>query len=227
MVNSKKYAVVVAGGKGVRMGAGVPKQFLPFLGKPLLCYAVEAFIKALPDCQIILVVPSDHLSSVQIVLRTFLGNTGVQLVAGGETRFHSVQNGLKLVKNDGVVFVHDAARPLINTSLILRCFAQAREKGSAIPVVPVSESIRMVEGNNHSKPLNRDHLRLVQTPQTFKTELILPAFNRDYRPEFTDEASVVEANGGTVNLIEGEFDNIKITTSIDLIIAEALLKVRK
>ncbi len=226
MVNTKKYAVIVAGGRGTRMGGYIPKQFLPFLGKPLLIYAIEAFHLALPDAKIILVVPQDHLSSVQTIIRSFMAKFDLTITAGGETRFHSVQNGLKYVNNDGIVFVHDAARPMITHDLILRCYKSALANGNAIPAIAQAESVRMVGGNNVSTPVNRDLLRIIQTPQTFRTEQILPAFNRPYRADFTDEASVVEDFGIKVNLIEGTFDNIKLTNPIDFIIAEALLKVR-
>ncbi len=226
MGNSKKYAVIVAGGKGTRMGGDIPKQFLPFLGKPLLIYAIDAFRLALPDAKIILVVPQDHLSGVQTIIRTFMAKFDLTITAGGETRFHSVQNGLKMVNNDGVVFVHDAARPMITQDLILRCYKSALINGNAIPAIAQAESVRMVGENNINTPVNRELLRIIQTPQTFKSEQILPAFNRPYRPEFTDEASVVEDFGIKVNLIEGAFDNIKLTNPIDFVIAEALLRAR-
>ena len=226
MMDIKKYAVIVAGGKGTRMGAAVPKQFLLLNGKPLLCYSIEAFTQAIPGIHLILVLPPDQLQSAQTVLRTYLGNVDVTLVLGGETRYHSVQNGLKEVKDDGIVFVHDAARPLLSFDLIQRCLQQAEEKGSAIPVLPATESIRVVDDGN-SKSLNRENLRIIQTPQTFNTGIILPAFEQEYQASFTDEASVVEAYGEIVHLIEGERDNIKVTTPEDMLIAEVLFKARK
>ena len=225
MVNFQKYAVIVAGGKGTRMGAAVPKQFLPLNGKPLLCYPIEAFAQALPDIHLILVLPPDQLRSAQIVLRSYIGSIDVTIVAGGETRYHSVQNGLKQVRDDGVVFVHDGARPLVSGELILRCFLQAIEKGSAIPAIPVTESMRVVD-DGHSRPVTREHIRIIQTPQTFNTGLILPAFQQEYRPAFTDEATVVEAYGEKIHLIDGARDNVKVTTPEDMLIAEVLLKAR-
>ncbi|MFI4962681.1 MAG: 2-C-methyl-D-erythritol 4-phosphate cytidylyltransferase [Legionellales bacterium] len=225
MMNIKKYAIIVAGGKGTRMGAVVPKQFLPLNGKPLLCYPIEAFAQAIPDIHLILVIPPDQLRSAQTVLRSYLGGVNVTIVSGGETRYHSVQNGLKEVKDDGVIFVHDGARPLVSGELILRCFLQAVEKGSAIPAVPVTESIRVVDDGN-SRPLNREHIRIIQTPQTFNTRIILPAFRQEYQASFTDEATVVEAYGEKVHLIEGARDNVKVTTLEDMLIAEVLLKAR-
>ncbi len=225
MNDSKKYAIIVAGGKGTRMGAPIPKQFLPFMGRPLLCYAFEAFAKAMPGIKLILVLPADQLKSAEIVLKSYVNGIDATVVEGGETRYHSVQNGLKEINNDGVVFVHDGARPLITDDLIHRCYKQAIEKGSAIPVVPVTDSVRMVV-DGVTSPLNRDQLRIVQTPQTFRTELILPAFQQPWNPSFTDEATVVEANGTEVFLIDGLRDNIKITVPEDMIIAEVLLKAR-
>lgn len=223
MIKNKKYAVIVAGGRGARMQSSLPKQFLPLLGKPLLCYAIEAFEKAIPGIHLILVLPADQLVSAKTILRSYIGNSNVVTVAGGETRYHSVQNGLKEVKNDGVVFVHDGARPIIRQELIMRCYSQALELGSAIPAIPVSESMRLLEGDC-SRPINRDQIRIIQTPQTFRTEIILPAFNQDYQESFTDEANVVEAFGSKIHLIDGMNDNMKITTPEDMIRAEALLR---
>src|SRR4051812_13345427 len=192
MSNAKKYAVIVAGGQGLRMGAAVPKQFLPVQGMPLLCYPVRAFAAAIRDISIVLVLPPDQLHSAQTVLRTYLSGINVTTVAGGETRYHSVQNGLKLVQNEGGGFVHDGVRPLISTELIMRCYHNALEHGSAIPCIPVTDSIRMIE-DGRSTPVDREKLRIIQTPQTFRTEVILPAFQQEYKPEFTDEATVAEA----------------------------------
>jgi len=216
------YAVIVAAGKGTRMGMDMPKQFINFHGKPLMCYAVEAFAAAIPDIKLVLVVPPSHVSNSQIVMKSYLPGLEVMVVPGGETRYHSVQNGLKHVKNDGVVFVHDGARPLVSVDLIRNCYEQALKQGSAIPAIPVVESVRLITENNESKSINRDQLRIVQTPQTFRTEVILPAFKQSYLPSFTDEATVVEAYDLKVYLIDGAIDNIKITTQEDLARAEAI-----
>jgi 2-C-methyl-D-erythritol 4-phosphate cytidylyltransferase len=221
---TKKYAIIVAGGKGARMNSTIPKQFLPLMGIPVLCHSILAFSHALPDVKIILVVPPDQLNGVHTILKSYIGNIIITTVGGGDTRFHSVQNGLKVVKDDGVVFIHDGVRPLISQDLIYRCYEHALDNGSAIPVVPVVDSIRLVGENGLSHPVNRDELRIVQTPQTFLTSIILPAFNCAYNPLFTDEATVVEAYGTEVHLINGDRDNIKITTPGDMIIAETLLK---
>ncbi|MES2703661.1 MAG: 2-C-methyl-D-erythritol 4-phosphate cytidylyltransferase [Bacteroidota bacterium] len=222
----KKYAVIVAGGKGMRMGSVIPKQFLPLLGKPLLCYAIQAFADAFPGIHLVLVLPPDQVHSAQTVLRSYLSGIDVHIVEGGETRFHSVQNGLKDIKDDGIVFVHDGVRPVLSTALIMRCYNQAADKGSAIPVLPVNESIRMIEGST-SRAIDRDKLRIIQTPQTFRTNIILPAFRQEYDTAFTDEATVVEAHGTKVYLVDGTRDNIKVTTPEDMVIAETLLSARK
>ena len=226
MPDVKKYAVIVAGGKGARMGSDVPKQFLPLLGIPLMCHAVQAFAAAIPGINIILVLPSDQLGSAQTVLRSYIGNIKVATVSGGETRYHSVANGLKLINDDGIVFVHDGARPLISEELIIRCYRQTIEKGNAIPAIPAIESMRLLDVSGSSKSLNRDQLRVVQTPQTFRTNIILPAFKLPYQSSFTDEASVVEAAGHEIHLIEGRTDNIKVTRAEDMVVAEALLRIR-
>ena len=223
MSDIRKYAVIVAGGRGLRMGAAVPKQFLPILGKPILCYAIQAFAATIRGIHIILVLPPDQLNSAKTVLKSYLGNIDVTTVAGGDTRYESVQHGLKKVNNDGVVFVHDGVRPLLSQDLIQRCYQQTISKGSAIPVIPVTDSIRMIE-NGVSHPITREHLRIVQTPQTFMTSIILPAFQQEYQASFTDEANVVEAYGTPVHLIDGAMDNIKVTTPEDMLIAETLLK---
>ena len=225
MNDIRKYAVLVAGGKGMRMGMAVPKQFLPLNGMPVLTHAILAFTRAIPDINIILVLPEAQLSYGQTVLAALPEQIDLTIVAGGETRFHSVQNGLKAVDGEGIVFVHDGARPLVSQVLILRCLAQAIDKGSAIPAIAVTDSMRLADGDR-SKPVNRDHLRIIQTPQTFSTEIILPAFMQPYDPAFTDEATVVEAYGTPVFLVEGERSNIKVTTPEDMIVAEALLNVR-
>ncbi len=225
MSEIRKYAVIVAGGQGLRMDSAIPKQFLPLLGKPLLCHAIESFAQAIPGIKLILVLPANHVGSAQTVLRSYLGGVDVTTVAGGATRYDSVKNGLKEVKDNGIVFVHDGARPLVSEELIIRCYKHAVEFGSAIPAIPVAESVRMMTADG-SKPLDRDNMRIIQTPQTFRTEVILPAFEQSYQPSFTDEATVVEAFGTKIHMVEGMYGNLKVTTPNDMIIAEALLKER-
>jgi 2-C-methyl-D-erythritol 4-phosphate cytidylyltransferase len=222
----KKYAVIVAGGKGVRMGSAVPKQFLPLNGQPILYHTLRAFIDAYADMHLVLVLPQDQLSYAQMVLQSFPNRIDITIVAGGETRYHSVQNGLKVVEAVSVVFVHDGVRPLVTTALIQRCYEQALEKGSAIPAISVADSMRIIEDED-SRPIDREQMRIIQTPQTFRSEIILPAFEQEHQPSFTDEATVVEAYGDVVYLTEGERSNIKVTTPEDMIVAEALLKARE
>jgi 2-C-methyl-D-erythritol 4-phosphate cytidylyltransferase len=223
MAGKEKYLVIVAGGKGLRMGAATPKQFLPLCGKPLLFYSINAFRIVFPDIKIIMVLPAEHISYAQIVLSSFSQSIDVHIVSGGPTRFHSVQNGLKSVNDGAIVFVHDGVRPLVSPVLVKRCYEQAIEKGSAIPAIPVKDSIRIL-GEEGSEPIDRELLRVIQTPQTFRSEILLPAFELEYAPAFTDEATVVEASGVQVHLIEGERGNIKVTTPDDMVIAEVLMK---
>lgn len=222
----KKYAVIVAGGKGVRMGSAVPKQFLPLNGHPILYHTIKAFADAYADMQLVLVLPQDQLSYAQMVLQSFPERIDITIVAGGETRYHSVQNGLKVVDENSIVFVHDGVRPLVSTALIQRCYEQAADKGSAIPAIPVADSMRILEDED-SRPIDREQMRIIQTPQTFKAEVILPAFQQEYQVAFTDEATVVEAYGDNVYLVDGEKSNIKVTTPEDMIVAEALLNTRE
>ena len=218
-----KYAVIVAGGKGLRMGNAVAKQFLPLAGKPVLYYTIKTFLDAYADMKLVLVLPEEQLSYAQMVLQAFPDRIDMTIVTGGETRFHSVQNGLKEVSAGAVVFVHDGVRPLVSAQLIRACYEQAVEKGSAIPAIPIADSMRMVEGNS-SSPVNREYMRSIQTPQTFRADILLPAFQQEYTNAFTDEATVVEAYGAQVYLIEGEKRNIKLTTPEDMMIAEIMLR---
>lgn len=218
----KKIAVIVAGGKGVRMGSTTPKQFLPLYGKPVLYYSLEAFRDTFPDIEIVLVLPEEHLSFGRRIQEA-AEYPFLTVTTGGGTRFHSVKNGLQKVKEPSVVFVHDGARPLLSPALIRRCYQQALEKGSAVPAVPVKESMR-ITGEEGSKAVDRSRFRLIQTPQTFRSEILLPAFEQAYDPLFTDEATVVESFGHPVHLTEGEEQNIKITGPADLLLAEKLLE---
>lgn len=216
------YAVIVAGGSGKRMGSVLPKQFLLLKGKPVLYYTIDAFLKALPGIEVIVVLPEENLELGKEIIDGFFPDKPVQLTVGGETRFHSVQNGLQLVKQESIIFVHDGVRCLVSKELIQRCYATAVETGTAIPVVHCKDSVRMVseQGND---AIDRNVLRLVQTPQTFHSKILLPAFAIDYKDRFTDEATVVEAFGLRVTLVEGDEENIKITRPVDLVIAETLL----
>ncbi|MCW3074736.1 MAG: 2-C-methyl-D-erythritol 4-phosphate cytidylyltransferase [Flaviaesturariibacter sp.] len=217
-----KYAIIVAGGTGTRMGSATPKQFLPLQGKPLLYHTMKTFLEAYDDLQIILVLPEDYTDMGREIIDAYFDYTRIQVTAGGETRFHSVQNGLQLVEGDAIVFVHDGVRCLLTTDLIHRCHDKAQENGSAIPVVPARDSVRLLTTDDN-EAIDRTTVVLVQTPQTFHSRILRPAFDIDYKERFTDEATVVEAYGLKIKLVEGEEDNIKITRPVDLLVAESIL----
>lgn len=214
-------AVIVAGGQGLRMQNAVPKQFLPINGKPILYHTISAFLTAVPGIKIVLVLPQAHFSYANMVLQHFGSGMDLTIVAGGESRFASVKNGLSETKETDIIFVHDGVRPLLSKQLILDCLAAAAVYGSAIPVVPVTDTIRQIDGEG-SRTMDREVLRAVQTPQTFSGSVLLPAFEQEFRSSFTDEASVVEQYGKIVHLVNGEKSNIKITTPEDLVFAAAI-----
>jgi 2-C-methyl-D-erythritol 4-phosphate cytidylyltransferase len=219
----KKIAVIVAGGSGTRMNAPTPKQFLLLNGKPILYYTIQTFLQAFEDVQIILVLPEENIAAGQEIIDAFFDYERIKITSGGRTRFHSVQNGLKLIEEEAIIFVHDGVRCLLSQNLIQRCYTAALELGSAIPVLHCADSLRIINEEDN-EAIDRDKIRLVQTPQTFHSKILLPAFNNiDYKEKFTDEATVVEAFGLKVHLINGEETNIKITTPIDLVIAEKIV----
>lgn len=218
----KKYAIIVAGGSGTRMGGNLPKQFMLLKGKPVIYHTIKTFLDAYDDMQIILVLPADYSDIGQQIIDAYLDKSRIRTTAGGDTRFQSVKNGLALVEEESIVFVHDGVRCLLSKALIHRCFERAMESGTAIPAVVSRDSIRLLD-SNESKAYDRNKVMLVQTPQTFQSKLLLPAFQTEYRKEFTDEATVVEASGIKVSLLEGEENNIKITTPVDMLIAEKIL----
>lgn len=219
----KKYAVIVAGGNGIRMNSKIPKQFLPVKGRPLLFYSVDVFLKAYSDLQVILVLPEDHISKGQEIIDAYFDNTRISICPGGRTRFHSVQNGLSLINEESIIFVHDGVRCLLTRDLIIRCYNEAEKHGTAIPAVTSKDSLRFISEEGHVV-IDRNRVKLIQTPQAFHSKILISAFNIDYKEKFTDEATVVEAFGIKVNLIEGEDSNIKITTPDDIFIAEQILK---
>lgn len=219
----KKIAIIVAGGKGLRMNNDIPKQFLFLKNKPVLYYSIKAFLDAYSDMQIILVLPQEHIAKGQEIIDGYFDNSRFRLCEGGRTRFHSVQNGLDLINDESIIFVHDGVRCLVTENLVQRCFESAAENGNAVPAVASKDSIRF-KTSSGNKILKRNKVMLVQTPQTFHSKILLPAYKIDYKEKFTDEASVVEAFGININLIEGEEANIKITTPGDLLVAESLLK---
>ncbi len=220
----KKIAVIVAGGSGSRMNSTIPKQFLLLHGKPVLYYSIHAFLSAYEDLNVILVLPEEYISAGQEIIDAFFDHKRIQVVIGGRTRFHSVQNGLQLVNEESIVFVHDAVRCLVSIDLIRRCYDAAIKNGSAIPVIDSKDSIRLITGEGN-EALERNVIKMVQTPQVFHSKILLPAFNIDYKDKFTDEATVVEAFGLKVQLVEGEENNFKITMPADLVMAEHLLSI--
>jgi len=218
----KKIAVIVAGGTGTRMNNTVPKQFLLLKNKPLLFYTIDTFLKSYEDMQIILVLPFEHVAAGQEIIDAFFDYNRIKITTGGRTRFHSVQNGLSLIEEECIVFVHDAVRCLLTVDLIKRCYYAAIEHGAAIPVIDCNDSVRLIKGEDN-KAVDRGNVKMVQTPQTFHSKILLPAFNIDYKDKFTDEATVAEAFGLKVHLVQGEENNIKITRPADLILAELLV----
>ncbi|MEC8635102.1 MAG: 2-C-methyl-D-erythritol 4-phosphate cytidylyltransferase [Bacteroidota bacterium] len=219
----KRYLIVVAGGTGTRMAQPVAKQFLLLEGLPLMWWTLRRFRAALPDLHVVLVLHESLFDTFRSLEATH-GPAGVdQLVAGGAERWHSVANGLAVLPEDGVVGVHDAVRPFVSEATICRCFEAAADAGSAVPVVPVKDSIREVNGAA-SHALMRDRLRAVQTPQCFSLAGLKAAYSSGFRPEFTDDASVFEFAGHPVQLVDGDLENIKITTPEDLYVAQAFLR---
>lgn len=219
----KRYVVIVAGGQGVRMGADRPKQFLEIGGKPILRHTIERFLAFDPSFEVIVVLPSAQKEWWRDYCRQSGFLERYSIVSGGITRFHSVQNALRFVGDEGLVAVHDGVRPLVSRALLERIFAAAEEAPAVIPAVPVVESVRRVE-EDASVPVSRDGLVLVQTPQVFAADVLKKAYDQPFSPSFTDDASVVEASGVRVHVVSGDRINLKITTPEDLQLAEGLFR---
>jgi len=218
----KLYVLVVAGGTGKRMGAEIPKQYLELAGKPVLMHTLERF-KAFDDSiEIITVLPENQIRFWADLQKKYSFTIPHTLVKGGKSRFFSVRNGLKFVEAPGIVAIHDGVRPFVSIETITKCFETAKKLGNAIPVISPIDTLRMVDENG-SYPINRLHVKQVQTPQVFKAELIKKAYEQEYMPGFTDDATVLEKTGVKINLIEGNRENIKITNPEDLLISNALL----
>lgn len=221
----KRYAVIVAGGRGVRMGADRPKQFLDLGGEPVLRRTVECFLAFDPGIELVMALPRDGRDW----WRDYCRRTGFlerySIVTGGITRFHSVQNALKYVGDEGLVAVHDGVRPLLSRELLERVFSAAETCGAAIPAVPVTDSLRRISGEG-SVPVDRESLVRVQTPQVFSCRVLKEAYRQPFSTSFTDDASVVEAAGGSIKIVPGDSINLKITTPGDLALAESLYKAR-
>ena len=223
----KRYVIIVAGGKGMRMGGDVPKQFRPIGGKPVLMRTIEAFRRVYDDIQVILVLPHDQQAYWARLCQEYDFGIPFLTADGGDSRFHSVRNGLALVPDEaeGLVGVHDGVRPFVSEDTIRRCYEAAWEQGAAIPVVPVVETVRQILPEGDSFTVDRDQFRLVQTPQVFTIGVLKKAYLQPYQREFTDDASVVEEMGHTVVLVEGNRGNIKLTTPDDLKLAEVLCSI--
>lgn len=216
------YVVIVAGGSGKRMGAEIPKQFLELAGRPVLMHTIERFKAFSESIEIITVLPENQLRHWIELQKQYSFAIPQTIVKGGSTRFHSVKNGLKFVKEPGIVAIHDGVRPFVSLDTIRRCFSAAEKLGNAIPAVSPIESLRIVSESG-SRPVNRFTVKQIQTPQVFNAELIKKAYLQEYKPEYSDDATVLENTGEKINLIEGNRENIKITNPEDLLISNALL----
>jgi 2-C-methyl-D-erythritol 4-phosphate cytidylyltransferase len=214
-------ALIVAGGKGTRIKSVLPKQFIELNGKPILLHTLEAFIRYSPSIRIVLVLPEDDFETWRSICKKFEFNYSVTLQKGGETRFQSVKNGLQNIA-EGLVAIHDGVRPLVSEDIIGASFRLAAIHKCAIAAVRLKESIRMTDQDN-TKAVDRSRFRLIQTPQTFDVSLIKKAYEQKEDNSFTDDASVAERAGNIISLFEGSYENIKITTQEDLIVAKALM----
>lgn len=223
----KKYVIIVAGGKGLRMGGEVPKQFLPIGGKPVLMRTVEAFYQTDAETGIVLVLPQEQQSYWKNLCCQYDFPIPYILADGGCTRFHSVRNGLQVIPDedsDSLIAVHDGVRPFVSPRVIQECFEAATRWRAVVPVLDMVDSVRQLSEDGSSMAVDRSCLKLVQTPQTFRADILKNAYRQEFTERFTDDASVVEASGVSVALVSGNRENIKITTPFDLKIAEVLLK---
>ncbi len=217
-----RYAVIVAGGSGTRMGAEIPKQFIEVGGKPILMHTLEAFKKFDEKIQIILVLPESQTDYWNNLCDLFKFDIPHKLTKGGETRYYSVKNGLSLIREPGIIGVHDGVRPFVSIATLKNTYETAEKLGNAVPVTDAFESVRQVTESGN-KALDRSSIKLVHTPQVFTSKQIFRAYELPYRDTFTDDASVAEAAGYSINLVPGNRENIKITTPFDLKTAEILL----
>ena len=221
-----KFVIIVAGGKGLRMGGEIPKQFLPLNGKPVLMHTLERFVEYDENIKIIVVLPQFQIDYWKHLCEQHQFTIAHICIAGGEERFHSVKNGLECIDNaDSLVAIHDGVRPLVNVETISRCFEVASKKGNAIPVIDVADSVRIIEEGRNS-PIDRNMVKLVQTPQIFSFSLLQYAYNQTWHSQLTDDASVIESAGNIVYLTEGNRENIKITNPFDFVIAESIISKR-
>lgn len=219
----KKFVIIVAGGSGSRMGSEIPKQFLQLCGKPVLMHTIQVFFDFDPESELILVLPDAQKNLWEELCLKHSFSLPHQIVSGGETRFYSVLNGLKLVREEGIVFIHDGVRPLVSRETLERCNHMAQKNGNAIPVLSINESLRKQKGLQ-SVSVDRTLYLSVQTPQTFRSDQIHKAYDQDFDSAFTDDASVAEKAGFPIFMVDGNRENIKITNPTDLIVAEAFLQ---
>ena len=218
-----RQAIIVAGGRGTRMKNEVPKQFLPLCGKPIVMHTLETFYNFDSHIELILVLPEHLVVYWQNLCVKHQFDIPHHIVAGGQERFYSVKNGLVFAKPNALIAIHDGVRPFVSHSTLERCFEQAELQGNAIPAMPLVDSIREIK-LNENQIVDRTKLRAIQTPQVFQSQIITKAFEQPFSPTFTDDASVVEAYGEKIHLVEGNVENIKLTTPFDLLIGEALLQ---
>mgnify|MGYP001077493042 CR=1 FL=1 len=221
-----QYAIIVAGGTGSRMKQIVPKQFLEVGGKPIVVRTIEAFLQFSTDLNLILVLPSEQIDTWTSIKEKYLPSQSIQVISGGKTRFQSVRNGLDIIKEEhGLVAVHDGVRPFVDPEIIAASFQIAALHGCAVASVRLKESLRITDKDG-TRALDRSRYRLIQTPQTFKLEILKEAYRQEEENEMTDDASVIEKAGYKVSLFEGSYKNIKITTPEDLLIAEAFVNTK-
>lgn len=220
------YALIVAGGTGARMGSSLPKQFMEMAGLPMMVHTLLPFAGAPEIREILLVLPAEHIPRGEEIVRNYFPGRAVRVVEGGSTRAQSVRKGLEQLPDDGIVAIHDGARPLVTRDLILRSFAEAAKSGAAVPIIHVSDTVRKFSGTE-SEVVDREMLRLVQTPQTFSLRIIKDAYKRTGSKTFTDDASVIAEAGYRFNFIDGDIFNLKVTTPEDLELASAILERRK
>lgn len=225
-MNRRDYIIIMAGGKGLRMGASMPKQFLPLGGRPVLMHTIERFRSYNTQLGIIVVLPHEQQEFWHKLCKEHAFNVEHTVVDGGDTRFQSSKNGLSAVPDDaqGVVGIHDGVRPFVSAEAIGRCFEAARRHGAALPVMPVTDTLRHVDADGWGHNVQRSEFRAVQTPQTFDIQLIKKAFCQPYSDAFTDDASVAEAAGNKVTMVDGCCENIKLTTPYDMLFAEWIIK---
>lgn len=220
----KRALVLVAGGSGSRMGGPLPKQYQELEGKPLIVHTLVKFLRFDPDMEVVVVLAENHKPLWEAMAKKHVHIRRLKLAQGGATRFHSVSNGLQLIEKERIVGIHDAVRPFVSSKTLERCYSMAEKTGGAIPVIDMDESVRKVETEKTSVHMDRALLKRVQTPQVFRSELIKEAYLKAAHRDFTDDASVYEAHLGGISLVEGNTQNIKITTPTDMKLAALLIQ---